>query len=55
MYRRGAVSGGSYTLSELSRHPDCVVGYATLRKRVDDGWDVTEAATTPGRGGPATT
>ncbi|MDG9728383.1 type I-E CRISPR-associated protein Cse1/CasA [Streptomyces sp. DH41] len=45
------VLGGSYTLSQLSKHPDCVVSYPTLRKRVDDGWDVTEAATTPGSRG----
>jgi CRISPR type I-E-associated protein CasA/Cse1 len=52
---RHEVFGGHYTLSELSRHPDCVVSYTTLRNRVDEGWDVTEAATTPGRRGPATT
>ncbi|WP_440580942.1 type I-E CRISPR-associated protein Cse1/CasA [Streptomyces sp. PT19] len=45
------VLGGRYTLSQLSRHPDCVVSYPTLRKRVDDGWDVAEAATTPGSRG----
>ncbi|MER6684608.1 type I-E CRISPR-associated protein Cse1/CasA [Streptomyces olivaceoviridis] len=52
---RHEVFGRSYTLSELSRHPECVVSYATLRKRVAEGWDVKEAATTPGRRGPATT
>ncbi|MFE1075177.1 type I-E CRISPR-associated protein Cse1/CasA [Streptomyces sp. NPDC058783] len=45
------VFGGRYTLSQLSKHPECVVSYPTLRKRVDDGWDITEAATTPGSRG----
>ncbi|MGW0491140.1 type I-E CRISPR-associated protein Cse1/CasA [Streptomyces olivaceus] len=45
------VLGGRYTLSQLSKHPECVVTYPTLRKRVKDGWDVTEAATTPGSRG----
>ncbi|MEW2498193.1 type I-E CRISPR-associated protein Cse1/CasA [Streptomyces nodosus] len=48
--------GGRYTLSRLSKHPDCVVSYPTLRKRVvEEGWDVTEAATTPRSRGPRTT
>ncbi|MGA5182923.1 type I-E CRISPR-associated protein Cse1/CasA [Streptomyces pseudogriseolus] len=51
--RRYEVFGGEFTLSELARHPRCVVTYPTLRKRVDDGWDVEEAATTAGRRGPA--
>ncbi|GHF74260.1 hypothetical protein GCM10010218_64240 [Streptomyces mashuensis] len=41
--------GDHLTLAEISRHPDCVVAYNTLRARVTDGWDVEEAATTPGR------
>nr|WP_237331690.1 type I-E CRISPR-associated protein Cse1/CasA [Streptomyces mexicanus] len=46
------VFDGTYTLSQLSKHPDCVVSYPTLRARVDSGWDVTEAATTPSGRGP---
>ncbi|GHH26007.1 type I-E CRISPR-associated protein Cse1/CasA [Streptomyces rubradiris] len=61
--RRGPASttyevfDGRYTLNQLSRHPNCVVSYPTLRKRVvEDGWDITEAATTPGgRGSRRTT
>ncbi|MEU5099771.1 type I-E CRISPR-associated protein Cse1/CasA [Streptomyces sp. NPDC020996] len=48
---RYEVFGGSFTLSQLSQHPDCVVSYKTLRDRVAEGWDVDEAATTPGRRG----
>ncbi|MGW3154610.1 type I-E CRISPR-associated protein Cse1/CasA [Streptomyces sp. NPDC001089] len=48
---RYAVFGGQYTLSELSRHADCVVSYKTLRDRVAEGWTVEDAATTPGRRG----
>ncbi|MFF9158281.1 type I-E CRISPR-associated protein Cse1/CasA [Streptomyces sp. NPDC014846] len=48
---RYEVFGGSYSLSQLSEHPDCVVSYKTLRDRVADGWDVERAATTPGSRG----
>lgn len=47
------VFGGSYSLSQISRMPQCQVSYPTLRKRVEEeGWDVEEAATTPTRRGP---
>ena len=52
--RTYAAFGGQYTLSELARDPRCVVTYPTLRTRVAGGWSVEEAATTPGRRGPAT-
>lgn len=45
------VFGGSYTLSQLSQHVDCVVSYKTLCNRIADGWDVEEAAITPGSRG----
>ncbi|MEU9754369.1 type I-E CRISPR-associated protein Cse1/CasA [Streptomyces althioticus] len=52
--RRFPVFGGEFTLSELARDERCKVTYQTLRKRVEEGgWDVEEAATTPGRRGPA--
>jgi CRISPR type I-E-associated protein CasA/Cse1 len=48
------VFGGSYTISQISRMPECVVSYITLKSRVEEkGWDIHTAATTPGgRGGP---
>ncbi|WP_228984374.1 type I-E CRISPR-associated protein Cse1/CasA, partial [Streptomyces sp. DH12] len=47
------VFGGTYTLSQISRLPQCQVSYPTLRKRVTvDGWNIEEAATTPTRRGP---
>jgi CRISPR type I-E-associated protein CasA/Cse1 len=42
------VFGSQYTLSQLSQHDRCIVSYKTLRERVAAGWDIEEAATTPG-------
>ncbi|WP_030888154.1 type I-E CRISPR-associated protein Cse1/CasA [Streptomyces sp. NRRL S-1868] len=44
--------GGRYSLSQISRHPDCVVSYNLLRARVEEqGWPAQKAATTPARRG----
>ncbi|MEU0001874.1 type I-E CRISPR-associated protein Cse1/CasA [Streptomyces microflavus] len=54
------VFGGRYTLSELSKRPECLVSYPTLRSRLTDPdnpdrqWtaqEVEEAATRPGTRG----
>lgn len=41
--------GHQYTLRQLSALPQCVVSLPTLSKRVAEGWDVEQAATTPAR------
>ncbi|MGV2918821.1 hypothetical protein [Streptomyces alfalfae] len=43
--------GGQHTLAQLSKHPSCTVSYNTLRKRVEDGMDAEQAATTPANAG----
>ncbi|MEV7297189.1 hypothetical protein AB0N79_37065 [Streptomyces microflavus] len=56
------VFGGRYTLSELSKRPECLVSYPTLRSRLTDPdnldrqWtaqEVEEAATRPANPGAA--
>jgi hypothetical protein len=37
------------TITELSRHPKCVVGFQTLRFRINIGWEPEKALTTPTR------
>ncbi|MEU6346468.1 hypothetical protein ABZ883_36595 [Streptomyces sp. NPDC046977] len=44
--------GEQLSLAQISRHPQCVVSYNTLRRRVEEaGQDVHTAATTPSRRG----
>ncbi|UQI45926.1 hypothetical protein M1P56_16965 [Streptomyces sp. HU2014] len=47
------IFGAWLSLSQISQHPQCLVTYNTLRKRVDKGWDVLSAATTPAKAGRA--
>ena len=39
--------GNDYTIEELAKHPDCVVGRQSLRHRLKAGWDTSLAVTTP--------
>lgn len=44
------VWGESMTLAEACRHPRCIVSDHLARRRVDTGWAVEAALTTPKRG-----
>lgn len=39
--------GSSYTISSLAKHPDCVVCRRTLSHRLQSGWDLALALSTP--------